>query len=206
MPESAPFYNDLDLSLAEARRLIDNGAHDRRHSSHHPVVGSIGKDGLPRQRVMILRALDWDRRLIRFHTDYRTEKVAEFATNNVASVLVYEPESKIQLRLSGTASVHKAGPAVDAAWEEATLFARRCYLAEDAPGTVSGRPLSGLPEWVEGRPPSEEEVAPARANFSILLFEFNQIEWLYLANMGHRRARWEWNSADLRWDGDWLVP
>ncbi|MFN3749034.1 MAG: pyridoxamine 5'-phosphate oxidase family protein [Sphingorhabdus sp.] len=206
MPESAPFYNDLDLSLAEARRLIDNGAHDRRHSAHHPVVGSIGKDGLPRQRVMILRALDWDRRLIRFHTDYRTEKVGEFASNNLASVLVYEPESKIQLRLSGTASVHASGPAVDAAWEEATLFARRCYLAEDAPGTVSGRPLSGLPEWVEGRPPSEEEVAPARANFAILLFEFSQIEWLYLANAGHRRARWEWNSANLRWDGDWLVP
>lgn len=206
MPETEPFYNDLNLSLAEARKLIDGGAHDRRYSSHHPVVGTIGKDGLPRQRVMILRALDWDRRTIRFHTDWRTEKVEELASNSAASVLIYEPKSKIQLRLSGKAAVHATGSAVDAAWNEATLFARRCYLAETAPGSMSDNPQSGLPLWVEGRAPSEEEVAPARENFAILLFEFNQIEWLYLANKGHRRARWEWNSADHGWLGNWLVP
>lgn len=206
MPETELFYNDLNLSLAEARKLIDGGAKDRRHSSHHPVVATIGKDGLPRQRVMILRALDWERRLIRFHTDWRTEKVEELASNGAASVLIYEPESKVQLRLSGKAAVHATGSAVDAAWNEATLFARRCYLAETAPGTLSDNPQSGLPLWVEGRAPSEEEVAPARENFAILLFEFNQIEWLYLANKGHRRARWEWNSADHGWIGNWLVP
>lgn len=206
MPETEPFYNDLDLSLAEARKLIDGGAHDRRYSSHHPVVGTIGKDGLPRQRVMILRKLDWERRLIRFHTDWRTEKVEELASNGAASVLIYEPESKVQLRLSGKAAVQTTGSAVDAAWNEATLFARRCYLAETAPGTLSDNPQSGLPLWVEGRAPSDEEVAPARANFAILLFEFNQIEWLYLANKGHRRARWNWNSADHDWIGNWLVP
>lgn len=206
MPETEPFYNDLDLSLAEARKLIDGGAHDRRYSSHHPVVGTIGKDGLPRQRVMILRKLDWERRLIRFHTDWRTEKVEELASNGAASVLIYEPESKVQLRLSGKAAVQTTGSAVDAAWNEATLFARRCYLAETAPGTLSDNPQSGLPLWVEGRAPSDEEVAPARANFAILLFEYNQIEWLYLANKGHRRARWNWNSADHDWIGNWLVP
>lgn len=206
MPDSAAFYDNLEASLAKARSLIDIGARDRRQPSHHPVVASIGSDGTPRQRVMILRALDWQNRRLRFHTDYRTTKVEEYSDNAAASVLVYEPDAKIQLRLTGTANILNQGQAVDTAWAEATLFARRCYLANQRPGAVSERPISGLPEWVEGRAPSDEELAPARENFAILFFEFHQIEWLYLANSGHRRARWNWNSASSSWEGCWLVP
>ncbi len=206
MTDQTAFYNDLDLSLAEARSLIASGASDRRRSAHHPVVATIGGNGEPRQRVMILRALDWDSRRLRFHTDHRTDKVGELGTSHQASVLIYEPDAKIQLRLSGTALVESQGRIADAAWDEATLFARRCYLAEQSPGSVSDIPLSGLPNWIEGRAPTEAEIIPARANFAVLLFEFTEIEWLYLANSGHRRARWYWDSTLGNWCGDWLVP
>ena len=206
MIEQAPFYNDLDLSLAEAKALIADGACDRKRSAHHPVVATIGCDGSPSQRVMILRAVDWERRRLRFHTDYRTTKVEELGQRNLASVLIYEPDAKIQLRLAGTATVHTKGAVVDSAWDEATLFARRCYLAEQSPGKISPEPLSGLPANVEGRQPTEQEVAAARVNFAALIVEFGEIEWLYLANSGHRRARWQWDSAAADWRRNWLVP
>jgi pyridoxamine 5'-phosphate oxidase len=108
--------------------------------------------------------------------------------------------------LKGQARIETASETANSAWAASTPFARRCYLAEAAPGTVVGEPTSGLPKAVEGRQPEESELAPARANFAILLFTFAEIEWLYLANSGHRRARWLWDSVAGRWDGCWLVP
>ncbi|MGL5838469.1 MAG: pyridoxamine 5'-phosphate oxidase family protein [Sphingorhabdus sp.] len=201
-----PFYNDLELSLAEARQLIEQGAANRKTAGHSPVVATLAEDGSPMQRVMILRHTDWEARLLRFHTDSRSVKTAELAGNAAASVLFYDPETKIQLRLAGTARVVDKGEAADAAWAESTNFARRCYLAEQPPSTPVAEPTSGLPSWIEGRMPEDHEIAPARANFAILLFEYDSLEYLYLANIGHRRSRWQWRSAGGGWAGSWLVP
>ena len=206
MSGEAAFYNNLDLSFAEARRLVEAGADSRHAAAHHPVVATYGADGIPSQRVMILRHVDWAERRLRFHTDARSTKLEQLANDSAASVLIYDPEPKIQLRLSGNAVVHQEGEAVDAAWNQSTNFARRCYLAERAPGGVVEQPTSGLPDWVQGRQPDDAEIVPARDNFAILLFSFDHIEWLYLANCGHRRARWQWDSAAADWRGNWLAP
>lgn len=201
MSESSEFYDSLELSLAEAFRLLTAGAQDRRSAAHTPAVATINGDGAPSQRVMILRHVDMDRRTLRFHTDSRSIKMVEAGS---ASVLVYDPEAKIQLRLSGLGRFETASVATDEAWASSTLFARRCYMAEVGPGALSPEPISGLPTWIEGLQPDEAQVASARANFAILLVEFHQIEWLYLANSGHRRARWTWDRQE--WKGSWLVP
>lgn len=200
------FYDDLAASLEEARSLLAEGANSRHCAAHTPVVATIGCDGIPAQRVMILRAMDWNARSLRFHTDPRSHKTAEIITNGAASVLVYDPGPKIQLRLSGVAQIETDGADVDQAWQESTLFARRCYLSEAGPGTAVGQPVSGLPSWVEGRSPVESEIGSARANFAILRFNFARIEWLYLANAGHRRAIWNWDSVAGQWQGSWLIP
>jgi hypothetical protein len=103
-------------------------------------------------------------------------------------------------------SLESNGAAVDAAWIESTTFARRCYLAESAPGLVSNAPTSGLPAWIEGKQPSEMQLTEARANFAILWCDITELEWLYLANSGHRRARWTWDEAQQTWSGRWLIP
>lgn len=201
----APFYNDLVLSLAEAKRLMEAGAKDRKSASHAPVVATIDQRGDPSQRVMILRQVDWPNRTLRFHTDVRTAKVSETENAHV-SVLFYEPEAKTQVRLSGRGTVLSVGNVADSAWEESTPFARRCYMPEVAPGTIVSAPISGLPDWVEGRKPTEAELIPARENFAVLIVTFNRLEWLYLANAGHRRAEWEWNDRAAQWAGRWLIP
>jgi pyridoxamine 5'-phosphate oxidase len=200
------FYDNLELSLAEAQRFIEGGAQDRRSAAHSPVVATLDADGAPSQRVMILRHVDWPQRQLRFHTDVRSTKVFEAEAQNAASVLFYLPEPKIQLRLTGRISVVTAGADFDAAWDASTPFARRCYMAENAPGAVSNDPTSGLPSWIEGIQPSLDDITPAKANFALFLFEFASLEWLYLANKGHRRARWRWDDVAKNWQGNWLVP
>lgn len=200
------FYHALDGSFAEARRLIETGAENRRSKAHCPSVATLDQQGNPSQRVMILRHTDWEARRLRFHTDARSTKIASIARNNSASVLFYWPEDKIQLRLNGTLSISVAGDDVDKAWNSATLFARRAYMAVTAPGSVAEQPTSGLPEWIEGKQPTQEDITPARENFALLYFEFDRVEWLYLANSGHRRARWHWDAKAAKWEGSWLIP
>lgn len=200
------YYDDMAGSLEQAQALLESGWQNRRSAAHAPVVATIDDNGLPAQRVMILRATDWQSRWLRFHTDPRSHKTGQVLRNPAASVLIYDPGPKIQLRLSGSATIDSEGQEVDKAWLESTLFARRCYLAESAPGTRVSQAVSGLPSWVEGRSPDESEIAPARANFAVLRFTFDRIEWLFLANAGHRRAVWTWDSVAGGWDGSWLIP
>jgi pyridoxine/pyridoxamine 5'-phosphate oxidase len=200
------FYDDLGLSFAHAWDLIEEGAAKRTAPAHTPVVATVDGQGVPQLRVMVLRFADRTMRKLRFHTDARSTKAAEIAAGQTASVLIYDPLQKLQLRLVGQASIASDGPDVDSIWRESTTFARRCYMAENAPGSQAERPTSGLPGWVEGRQPLEAELADCRENFALLWFEVRSLEWLFLANKGHRRARWEWQPEAASWSGRWLVP
>lgn len=206
IPALPDFYNDLDLSFTKAWDLIEPGASKRSSPAHTPVVGSVDAAGLSQLRVMVLREADRSTRRLRFHADSRSAKIEDFAIDDRVSILMYDAAEKLQLRLFGTASVQTEGAAVDAAWESSTTFARRCYMAENAPGIESDLPTSGLPAWIEGRQPLEEQLGEARANFAILWCDITEMEWLYLANAGHRRARWTWDGSLQSWSGRWLVP
>lgn len=200
------FYDDLGLSFARAWDLIEEGAVKRMSPAHTPVVATVDGQDTPQLRVMVLRFADRSKRSLRFHTDARSAKAAEITAGQTASVLIYDPLQKLQLRLVGRALIASDGPDVDSAWRDSTTFARRCYMAEHAPGAPAERPTSGLPGWVERRQPLEAELADYRENFALLWFEVSSLEWLYLANSGHRRARWEWQHEAASWSGRWLVP
>lgn len=191
----------LDAALDSAWRLIGRGAADRRSPLHTPVVASI-RDGLPQARVMVLRAAERSAARLRFHTDARSPKCAELDGQPV-TILGYHPGEAVQLRLSGTARVIGTGPDVDRIWGQSTTFARRCYMVEAAPGSPLPGPGSGLAATVEGRKPDEPELIPARANFAIVEISVTEIDWLHLAQTGHRRAAF---AAADGWHGKWRVP
>ena len=155
---------------------------------------------------MILRDASRDARTLRFHTDLRSIKAAQVRNNGATSVLFYDMSAKLQIRMSGQTQLLPIGDVADAAWSNSTPFARRCYMAEAAPGLPIAGPSSGLPEWIQGKKPDEAQLADYRQNFSTMLVEIQSVEWLYLANPGHRRARWQWQDAQKSWQGNWLVP
>ena len=200
------YYDDLELSFEEAWGLVEGGITNRHSPAHMPAVGTVDEMGAPQLRIMVLRDLSRSARLIRFHTDARSIKAEHIRQNAAAGVLIYDPSAKVQIRFSGKARVVMQGEIADAAWSTSTPFARRCYMADAAPGTVSAHPSSGLPEWIQGKQPDETQLDDYRPNFAALLVEVETIEWLYLANAGHRRARWQWSEAHNSWQGNWLVP
>lgn len=188
--------------LAHAWSLLVRGGADRKSPVHTPVVASVDADGLPQARVMVLRKANPADGTLRFHTDARSPKVAQLDGKPVA-VLAYHAQEQVQLRITGQARIGRSVGEVDAIWDQSTLFARRCYLAEPPPGTPLPGPASGLPAWIEGRQPTAEQIVPARANFAVLWVGVTAIDWLHLANSGHRRA--VFRAAD-GWTGDWVAP
>ncbi|MFC4292055.1 pyridoxamine 5'-phosphate oxidase family protein [Sphingorhabdus arenilitoris] len=206
MPLPLPdYYDDLNACLDHIETVLADGVTNRKAPAHHPVVASLTHDGAPTQRVMILREIDWQAQRMRFHTDRRSAKVGQVDSRQEMSVLIYDEAAKLQLRFEGTGRTDIASNA-DEAWTRSTAFARRCYMAEAAPGSASASPTSGLPSWIEGKQPDEAQLTDARDNFAVLYFAFDRIDWLYLANAGHRRAQFIFDPVAQGWSGQWVVP
>ncbi len=195
-------YETLEAVRADAFERLALAARQRKSPMHVPVVGTADGD----LRMMVLRECSADEGLLRFHTDARSPKAAMIGEQRTASVLAFDPEAKIQLRLRGPARIETTGPIADAAWVDATAFARRCYLAVAAPGSPSDHPVSGLPAEVEGILPTEDQLLPARQNFAVLLIEPTLLDWLYLAQTGHQRAQFVREAPGDAWRGTWVIP
>jgi pyridoxamine 5'-phosphate oxidase len=183
----------LDEVLAEAFALISRGVADRRHAFHTPTLATIGRDGAPEARTLVLRAFDPAGRRIRLHTDRRAGKVAEIAAEPRCALHFYDAKAGLQLRLGGRARVHAGDAIADAAWAGSRAMSRMCYAVEPAPGSPVPAP-----------PPAPQDPEAGRPNFAVILLRFDRLELLDLAATGHRRARFDWRDGVQ--SATWLVP
>jgi pyridoxamine 5'-phosphate oxidase len=189
-----PFYNDLMASHAEAWSILSRGAVDRRSAMHTVTVATVGLNGAPRIRTVVLRHVSVPDRTLRFHTDARSGKIAELRHNPQVQIAACDPGQKIQLRITGLATIHQRDEVAVAAWDRAQIKSRECYRQIEAPGTAASRPEDLT------RPAEHDGVA----NFSAVRVAIEEIDWLYLAASGHRRARFRWPDGALA--ATWLAP
>jgi hypothetical protein len=192
-----PWYDDLAGSLAEAWALLVRGAADRRHPFHTPQVATIGEDGAPSVRTVVLRAVAPARRTLRFHTDARSRKARELAAEPRIALHAYHPGAKIQLRLSGVATLHRDDSVADESWRATRPFSRACYRLAAAPGMTAEDPYAALAEAGEGPEAGREA-------FVAVTVSVARMEFLFLAASGHRRALFDWSGGALA--ARWLVP
>ena len=189
----------LDEALAEAWRLLARGVADRRSPFHTICVANVDAAGMPSVRTVVLRGVDVPARSLRFHTDLRSQKAADLARDPRIAVHGYDAGAKVQIRVTGRASIHSEDAIADAAWNGSREFSRICYGVVPGPGVLLG---SGgdfaLPE-------ADTEIAAGRSNFAAVLVRVERLEWLYLAHSGHRRAAFTWD-AEGRAQPSWLVP
>lgn len=203
-PPSLFPLDDLDEAQAALWARLARAVRDRRSPWHTPAVATVAADGVPKARVMVLRAVDQVRGCFRLHTDRRAGKVAELAATPRAALLFYDAGARLQLRVEGRARIETEGAEVDSAWAASRPFSRRCYTAPQAPGTESPGPASGLPPHLETREPTLAESEAGRGNFAILLLEAERLEFLHLAFTGHRRG--VFLRDETGWEGRWLIP
>ena len=203
--DEATFYNDLPQTLENAWLLLEDAACNRHSPMHTPVLVSSTEGHTARARTVVLQDAVRITRELRIHTDSRSAKVKELHHQPACQVLAYHPVQKIQLRVDATATIHQENDVAWEIWAQMPLSSRRCYLAQEAPGSRASNPTSGLPTDLENRVPNAAESQPGFCYFAAIIIKVEQLEWLYLAAQGHRRAQFNW-AADGDVTSCWLVP
>lgn len=184
--------------------LLDCAATDRKSPMHTPVVASVNAHSNPNQRVMVLRDYDAANMTMRFHTDIRSPKVAEFKHNDAISILGYDPEKRIQLKIYGKAAIYGEGDKVTEAWIQTDTMGRRVYMCEPGSGSKSSKSTSGISDELQSRRPTMTESEEGRKNFAIMIVHIHQIDWMFLNSKGNRAASFSRKNGN--WDGNWIIP
>lgn len=193
----------LDQVFEQIEALWTGAVRNRRSPLHTPVVCSVADTG-PAPRIMVLREVTPRLGRLRFHTDARSSKVDQIGAEAPIAVIGYDPEGRIQLIVRGAGRIEKSGETAEMAWHAAAPSSRRCYLAAHAPGTLVDEATSGIPEHLLLRAPTLQESEAGRPNFSVLLIDVQEIEWLRLTSCGNRRAIFRRSGEE--WHGNWITP
>ncbi len=184
------------------RRLL-NGALRSKDAFRTGAIATIGPEG-PAIRTVVLRKVLPAAKILICHTDLRSEKVRHIERNPVIGWHFYDPAARLQLRLRATATLLTEGPDVETAWRNTHVESRKCYLSTDGPGAVLPYPGTGLEnEWEN---PSIEASEAGKAYFCILQSQIAEVEWLWLNQAGHRRARFRYDAEGQIVEACWLVP
>ena len=192
------FYDDLDATFSEVWRLLAEGAAQGRSGFHLPTLATLGADGAPRMRVVVLRAADRADGSLRFHCDRRSDKAAEIQARPACALAAYDHGAKVQIRIEGRASLHTDDAVADAAWAGSRAMSRVCYGSEPAPGTaLEAGGAYALPDEAAAG-------TLGRPHFAAVVVRVERLDFLYLDRRGHRRAGWR--RSEPGWQGGWLAP
>ena len=167
---------------------LGRATQDRHHEWRTPVLTTVGLNGLPNGRTVVLRRADADTRLLNIYTDRRSPKALELKNNPQAQFVFWSTRLSWQLRVRTKVQVLTTGPFVESLWQQVRHSkAASDYMAYAAPGEVfsSENSLSS----------TENE----ETYFAVLQAEVVELDWLELSRSGHRRAKfsgdtWRWVS------------
>ena len=194
-PEPLPCKDDLLGSLEHAWKMLHDGAIDRRAPFHVATLATVDQRGHPQARSVVLRDCNVVQRWVRFNTDMRTEKAKNIEVDRKAAILFYDAPAKVQIRLQVRLEILK-GDALGHIWRDTPHYSRECYQVTSAPGVAIESPHDVLFD-ADAADEGAEHFAPVRAHIE-------ELEWLYLAVRGHRRARFRFHQDDI--ESQWLVP
>ncbi|MCU0870169.1 MAG: pyridoxamine 5'-phosphate oxidase family protein [Burkholderiales bacterium] len=196
MRERPAWIDDLAATRAHVWRQLERAVHDRHAQWRAPVLATVGRDGAPHARTVILRGADAAASRLWLHTDARSAKVDDLVRAARASLVFYDRRSELQARVDGDVTVLRDGLEVDAAWARLGDGAKRNYRTALAPGTPAPSPDAAAAGTGPAPAPSEH----GRTHFAVMRVDVRCIETLLLHPDGHRRARFARDAST------WCVP
>ena len=195
------YYEDFTEIKKKIWSILNNAVTDRSSQFRIPVF-ICGDQSDFDGRIVVLRKSDEQNDIVQFHSDIRSNKIEKLKKNNQASMLFYDKEEKIQVRLKVKCTINHDNEITKESWLKTGHMSRKCYLVDNGPGTESPTPTSGLKPKLDNFEFTMEQSEEGYKNFTVIQCKVKSIEWLYLAAKGHRRARF-----DLETNKDkWLIP
>ena len=195
------YYEDFKEIKKKIWSMLDDAVTNRSSQFRIPVF-VCGDQSNFDGRIVVLRKSDQSNNLVQFHSDIRSDKINKLKNNKNASMLFYDKEEKIQVRLKVECTINHDNEITKESWKKTGHISRKCYLVDNGPGTESPIPTSGLKPELDNFDFTKEQSEKGYKNFTVIQCKIKSIEWLYLAAKGHRRARFELDNNKEYW----LVP
>jgi pyridoxamine 5'-phosphate oxidase len=168
------------------------GVASARHPFHLFTVATVGGDGGPRCRTVVLRRFDGPARQVWFHTDARSPKVIELMREPRVCLHWYDTGRRVQIRLAAGVSLHRNDDVARAAWHQARPMSRACYTGLSPGSTCDSFPPAPIP------PADDDE--RGLAAFTAACCRFTSIELLALHATGHQRVRLHLAAEPPTWE------
>ena len=195
------YYEDIKEIKKKIWSMLDDAVTNRGSQFRIPVF-ICGNQSDIDGRIVVLRKSDQSKNLLQFHSDIRSDKIPKLKNNKKASMLFYDKEEKIQVRLKVECTINHDNEITKESWSKTGHISRKCYLVDNGPGTESPTPTSGLKPELDNFEFTMEQSEEGYKNFTVIQCKIKSMEWLYLAAKGHRRARFDIENNKEKW----LVP
>ncbi|WP_241301906.1 pyridoxamine 5'-phosphate oxidase family protein [Burkholderia stabilis] len=160
-------------------------------------AATLGIDGAPKVRTIVLRQVSRADRVLSFHTDARSEKVAELRRDPRMSIVANDLDSLVQIRAEGVAAICDDEAQRRAIWQSSRPHTLLLYRAPLPPGTSVESPEDA---HVDGTAPTGD----GYENFCLIHMTIQRFDWLELARAGHRRAVFDLHEGG--YEGRWIAP
>lgn len=171
---------------------LEEAAGSSRHPFHLVTVATVGADGGPEARTVVLRGFDRGRREAWFHTDARSPKAASIAVEPRVALHWYDAGLRLQVRVAARAMLHHGDAIARDAWRRSQPMSRACYTASHPPGMA----VATFP--VAPQPPDEGDDT-GLAHFAAVRCTFTEVELLSLHASGHQRVKLDVASSSVWW-------
>lgn len=186
---------DIDLSawqtLAEAVSQPDN-------PFRYLSLSSVDAEGQAQARTLVLRRATQATRELEFHTDIRSAKWQELALNPRVTVLGYCHQSRLQLRLQGSAQRY------DGDSELAGRIWRS--LPAHTQSTYTGGPPGDMCDISADQPAESADNSAGKARFGVIIVQVNLLDWYQLQRGNNQRALLPYTDAGALDAARWVNP
>lgn len=177
----------LSNLLNDSKKQLASALKHKKHSFRYFTMTTIGEDGSPHSRTVVLRGFNPDQFTLTIYTDSRSNKVKELLNDSRAEFLFYDSNQLLQLVIKASLIDSKTS---EKTYTELPEPMKKDYSSSLGPGTQ----IAG---------PDQVEYNYDKGHFTALTFEALQLEYLKLKRPNHLRARF---LAKENWQGVFLTP
>lgn len=165
-------------------------------------AATIGLDGSPNVRTVLLRGVSEQKNVPTFHTDLRSPKIAELSREPRIALVGVDPVQSRQIRVFGETRIVRDGQAQLDAWRASPdhdLIAYRTRLAPGTPMSHADDAL-GTAHDAHGVPGPDEGLK----HFCVVEVRPARLDWLDLSADRPLRARYVRQGDG--WIHSWIAP
>ena len=189
---------NLDLIFNSIWEELNFGATQRKHPFHLCFMATTSSSLTPESRIVILREVVSDKFLLRSNCDLRSSKANEIKENPKTTLLFYDYEKKIQIRIKSKSHIIEHGQQVQSVWDSSQEISKRCYYAAQSPSSILEKPFTNNLLDFDNKDLGINI-------FGLIVSKAYEIDYLSLNYDGHVRCRFVIEN-DVVKSSDWIAP